>query len=157
MIRPNVEIRGEKEVEDALKFFLKDVLASTKAAVQATALEALTDVRRSMKETPKTGKEYPRRKGGTRTHIASSPGNPPAVDFGTLTTSTYYTMIDDLTAAIGSRLEYALALEFGRFPDPKGTERPAWRPAAQRAAPILTKRLERVIARAKAKAERTTR
>jgi hypothetical protein len=156
MIRPGVEIRGAKEVEDALKFFLKDVLASTKAAVQATALEALTDVRRSMQETPKTGNEYLRRKDGSKTHIASSPGNPPAVDYGTLIGSTYYTMVDDLTAAIGSRLDYAFVLEFGRRSDPQGTWRPSWVPAAERAAPKLTKRLNYIIKKAKAQAEKTT-
>jgi phage gpG-like protein len=153
MIRAGVEIRGEKEVDAAFKFFIKDVQTSLKAAVQATALEALTDVRRSMKETPKTGREYPRRKDGSKTHIASSEGNPPAVDFGTLTGSTYYTMVNDLTAAIGSRLEYAYHLEFGTL---KMGARPSWVPAAEKASPKLEKRLRRVIAEAKARAEKKT-
>lgn len=154
MIRPGVEIKGEKEVEAALKFFFKDVQTSVKAAIQATALEALTDVRRSMKETPKTGREYPRWKDGSKTHIASSAGNPPAIDTGALTGSTYYTMVDDLTAAIGSRLEYAYHLEFGTF---KMAARPSWVPAAEKAAPKLDKRIRRVIAEAKARAEGKTR
>ncbi len=107
-----------------------------------------------MKETPKTGKEYPRRKGGTKIHIASSPGNPPAIDSGTLTGSTYYSMVDNFTAAIGSRLEYAVHLEFGTL---KMEARPSWVPAAERAAPKLQKRLEYIIKKAKAKAEKTTR
>ena len=115
MIRKGVEIKGAKEIEDALRYFMKDINTSVKAAVQATALEALSDVRRSMRDTPKSGKQYPRRKGGTKNHIASSEGNPPAIDFGTLIGSIYYMMVDDLTAAIGSRLDYAYHLEFGTF------------------------------------------
>lgn len=153
MIRAGVEIKGQKEVEAALRFFLQDVQTSAKAAIQATALEALTDVRRSMQETPKTGREYPRRKDGSKTHIASSAGNPPAVDFGTLTNSTYYTMVDDMTAAFGSRLDYAFYLEFGTM---KMAARPSWVPAAEKNAPRLDKRLRRVIAEAKARAEKTT-
>jgi hypothetical protein len=155
MIRPGVKITGEKEVEDALKFFLKDVLASTKSAVQATALEALTDVRRAIQEPPKTGVIYTKANGIK--HQASKAGEAPATDDGTLVGSTYYTMIDNLTAAIGSRLDYAFVLEFGWRPDKEGTKRPSWVPAAERAAPKLTKRLNHIIKKAKAQAEKKTR
>lgn len=153
MIRQGVEIKGAKEVEDALRYFMKDINTSVKAAVQATALEALSDVRRSMRDTPKSGNQYPRRKGGTKIHIASSEGNPPAIDFGTLIGSIYYTMVDDLTAAIGSRLDYAYHLEYGTF---KMGKRPSWLPAAERASPKLQKRILNVLAKAKARAEKTT-
>jgi hypothetical protein len=157
VIRPGVEIKGAKEIEDALKFYMQDVQVSLKSAVQATALEALTRVRRSMRDTPKTGKEYPRRKGGTKIHIASKAPNPPAIDTGTLTGSIYYMMVDDLTASIGSRLDYAYYLEFGTFKmgGPSGA-RKAWLPAAEWAGPILQKRIERILRKAKARAEKTT-
>ena len=153
MMRPGVEIKGAKEVQDALKFYMQDVQVSLKSAVQATALEALTRVRRSMRDTPKTGKEYPRRKGGTKIHIASKAPNPPAIDTGTLTNSIYYMMVDDLTAAIGSRLDYAYHLEFGTF---NMGARKAWLPAAEWAGPVLQKRIERILRKAKARAEKTT-
>lgn len=161
MIRAGVEIKGVKEVDEALRFFRQNVSASIKDAIQATALEALTDVRRSMKDTPKSGKAYPRQKGGKKTHIASSAGNPPAIDTGALTSSTYYTMVDDYTAAIGSRLDYAFYLEFGHWQETKTGNvwvdaRPSWVPAAERAAPKMQKRIERIIAKAKAQAEKTT-
>lgn len=149
----NVEIRGAERQSQIFKEYMAEVKNSVEAAVQATALEAISDVRRSMRSTPKTGRKYPRQS-GKETHIASSAGNPPAIDFGTLTTSIYYTKVNDLTAAIGSRLDYALHLEFGTL---KMAARPAWIPAAERAAPRLEKRLLRVIREAKARTEGKTR
>jgi len=111
-----------------------------------------------MRATPKTGRKYRRQKNSKRGeagnfHIASSPGNPPAVDFGTLWNSIYYTRVDEFTAAIGSRLEYARHLEFGTF---KMRARPSWVPAAERIAPRLEKRLQRIIREATARAQKGT-
>tara|TARA_Y100000004_G_scaffold121708_1_gene136859 strand:- start:2316 stop:2744 length:429 start_codon:yes stop_codon:yes gene_type:complete len=43
-------------------------------------------IRLGMRNTPKTGREYPRQQ-GKKTHIASSAGNPPAIDTGRLVNS----------------------------------------------------------------------
>lgn len=153
MIRAGVEIKGAKEVGDALRQFSADIQSSVSSAIQATALEALTDVRKAIQGPPKTGREYPRGKNGDKVHRASAPGQAPATDTGALVNSTYYTMVDDYTAAIGSRLEYAFYLEFGTF---KMEARPSWVPAAEKNAPRMQKRIERIIAKAKAQAEKTT-
>lgn len=153
MIRAGVEIRGAKEVGEAIRVFAQDIQTSIKSAVQATALEALTDVRKAIQGPPKTGREYPRGVNGDKVHRASAPGQAPATDTGALVSSTYYTLVDDYTAAIGSRLDYAFYLEFGTF---KMSPRPSWVPAAEKNAPRLQKRIERVIAKAKARAEKTT-
>lgn len=149
----NVEIVGMKEVRAALARLGVDIEKACGTAVQASALEALTDVRKAIQGPPKTGREYPRGKNGDKIHRASAPGEAPATDTGALASSTYYTLVNPLTAAIGSRLDYAFYLEFGTF---KMEKRPSWVPAAERAAPRLQKRIERIIAQAKARAEKTT-
>lgn len=154
MRQATVEVRGVEEVQKALAAFGREVAAEVGKAVEASALEALTDVRRAIQGPPKTGEIYVRR--GIK-HQASRAGEAPATDTGALVSSTYITKIDPFTQAIGSRLFYAEVLEFGWLPDKENTKRPAWIPAAERAAPRLEKRLRRVIAEAKARAEKTTR
>ena len=149
----NVEIVGMKEVRAALARLGVDIEKACGTAVQASALEALTDVRKAIQGPPKTGREYPRGKNGDKIHRASAPGEAPATDTGALASSTYHTPVNPLTAAIGSRLDYAFYLEFGTF---KMEKRPSWVPAVERAAPRLQKRIERIIAQAKARAEKTT-
>jgi HK97 gp10 family phage protein len=77
-----------------------------------------------MRETPRTGREYRR---GKVTHIASSPGNPPAIDTGRLRQGlrTEYNQADLSGTAIAST-EYAASLEFGTE---KMAPRPFMRPA----------------------------
>jgi len=153
-----VEIIGQKEVQEALRAFQENMRTSIADAVQATAIECLQDVKKSMRNTPKTGNRYRRQKKSKRGpagnfHIASSAGNPPAVDFGTLWNSAYYMRVDEYTAAIGSRLKYAEHLEFGTL---RMAARPAWIPAAERIAPRLQKRLLRIIQEAAARAQKGT-
>lgn len=148
-----VEIKGLKEVNAALKAYGKDLGNSMAIIVDATALEAVTDVRNAIKGPPKTGNEYPR---GAKIHRASAPGEAPADDSGTLVNSTYIEDRGRNSKAIGSRLPYAYILEFGWFPNPKETERPSWRPAVQRIIPKMLERVEIAIAKAKARAEKTT-
>lgn len=146
----SIRVTGTDAVKRALAAFGSEIVSEVSKAVEASALEALTDVRKAIQGPPKTGREYRR---GTKTHRASAPGQAPATDTGALVSSTYITKVDDYTQAIGSRLDYAVHLEFGTV---SIAPRPAWLPAAERAAPRLQKRLRRIIAMAKAKAERTT-
>ena len=147
----SVQVLGMDKVRAAIAAFGQDVLAGVEQAIAATAIEALTDVRKAIQGPPKTGLLYKR---GSKVHQASAPGEAPATDRGQLVSSTYYTKVDGLTFAIGSLLPYARYLE-------EGTQhirrRPSWLPAAERAAPRLQKRVERVIRDAKAKAEAKTR
>jgi hypothetical protein len=149
-----VHVTGTQEVNRALAAFGREVAADVSKAVMATAVEALTDVRKAIQGPPKTGREYPRGVNGDKIHRASAPGEAPATDTGALVSSTYLSRIDDTTQAIGSRLDYAFFLEFGTL---RMEPRPSWVPAAERAAPRLEKRLRRIIAEARAKAEKTTR
>jgi phage gpG-like protein len=149
----NVQVRGVQEVQDAIRRFGKEISDQVGQAITATALETLTTVRKAIQGPPKTGREYPRGKTGDKVHRASAPGEAPATDTGALVSSTYITKVNDLTAAIGSRLDYAFFLEFGTF---RIEPRPSWVPAAEANAPRLEKRLARIIAQARARAERTT-
>ena len=149
-----IEINGLKEVQDAIRAYQGDISKQLGLIVNATALEAVSDVRRAIQGPPKTGREYPR--GRNKTHRASAPGQAPATDTGTLVSSIYNEDRGHNAKAIGSRLPYAFYLEFGWFPNPKGTERPSWRPAVERAIPKMLKRVQIAIAKAKARAEKTT-
>lgn len=148
-----VEIKGLKEVQDAIRAYKGDISKQLGSIINAAAKEALVDVRNAIKGPPKTGNEYPR---GAKIHRASAPGEAPASDTGTLVNSTYIEDRGRNSKAIGSRLPYAYILEFGWFPNPKETERPSWRPAVQRIIPKMLERVEIAIAKAKARAEKTT-
>jgi hypothetical protein len=151
-----VEINGLKEVNAALKAYGKDLGASLGLIVNATALEAVTDVRKAIQGPPKTGREYPRGKNGEKVHRASAPGEAPATDSGTLVSSIYNEDRGKYARAIGSRLFYAYVLEFGWLPNREQTKRPSWIPAVERAIPKMLKRVQIAIAKAKARAEKTT-
>jgi hypothetical protein len=147
----NVKVNGVAEVQAALRAFGKTVEDQVSKAIEATALEALTDVRKAIQGPPKTGRIYTKENGIK--HQASAAGEAPATDNSALVTSTYITKVNSITWAIGSRLPYAFMLEFGTL---KIEPRPAWMPAAERAAPRGEKRIDRIIAQAKAQAEKTT-
>ena len=69
----------------------------------------------SMRNTPKTGISYRRGKRG-KAHIASSPGNPPAIDYGELVRSIMYDVDPGrLEVEVGSEAgaPYAIFLEEG--------------------------------------------
>lgn len=60
---------------------------------------------------PKTGRTY-RKKGGVL-HVASAPGQPPAMDTGNLTNSISMQMIGPLQGRVNINAEYAAYLEYG--------------------------------------------
>ena len=146
-----IEINGLKEVQDAIRAYQGDISKQLGLIVNAAAVEAVSDVRRAIQGPPKTGREYPR--GRDKVHRASAPGQAPATDTGTLVSSIYNEDRGRNAKAIGSRLPYAFYLEFGTF---KMDARPSWIPAVERAIPKMLKRVELAIAKAKARAEKTT-
>lgn len=146
-----IEINGLKEVQDAIRAYQGDISKQLGLIVDAAALEAVTNVRRAIQGPPKTGREYLR--GRDKVHRASAPGQAPATDTGTLVSSIYIEDRGPNTKAIGSRLPYAFYLEFGTF---KMDARPSWVPAVERTIPKMLKRVELAIAKAKARAEKTT-
>ena len=149
----NVQVRGVEEVQNAIRAFGAEIADQVSKAVEATALEALTDVRKAIQGPPKTGREYPRGVNGDKVHRASAPGQAPATDTGALVSSTYIRRVDSFIQAIGSRLDYAFYLEFGTL---RMEPRPSWMPAAEKNAPRLEKRFARIIAQARARAEGKT-
>lgn len=148
-----VEIKGLKEVQDAIRAYEGDISRQLGLIVNAAALESVNDVKKAIQGPPKTGKEYKRGENRDIVHRASAPGQAPATDTGTLVSSIYNQDRGYLSKAIGSRLPYAFYLEFGTR---KIAPRPAWVPAVERAIPKMLKRVQVAIAKAKARAEKTT-
>lgn len=96
---------------------LSDLEADIPAAVSKELAIGAIDIRntiiKSMRDTPKTGKHYRRGKGG-KVHITSSPGNPPAIDYGELVRSIMFDL-RDMEVEIGSigGAPYSVFLEEG--------------------------------------------
>lgn len=87
-------------------------------AVQAVAREGERIVKQSMQQSPANGIAYDR---GAGVHVASSAGNPPRIDTGTLLNSINTNRVKDRVWRVSTGTEYAAWLEFG-------TERMAARP-----------------------------
>ena len=90
-------------------------------AMEVVALDATQQVKLELSH-PGTGREYPR--GKDTTHVASAPGEPPAVDTGRLRnsiTSEVFRTPKGAEVIVSANTEYAMALEVG-------TERIAPRP-----------------------------
>lgn len=156
MIKMRVE--GVQELNEALRRYGDRAETAIGRAVNATALEVLTDIKKRIQRGPKTGHVYEsifRMIGGrpvpvgprsgnnlSATHQASAPGEAPATDTGTLANSVTFNRVDPLNAEVESRLPYAAMLEFGTVRiDP----RPAWQPAVDAAAPKLQRRVTTAI------------
>ena len=77
------------------------------AVVNRTAQAILTDANASM-EGPKSGRSYSR---GGKLHIASAPGEPPAIDTGNLRASGYTRKNSELEWELGYTADYAEILE----------------------------------------------
>lgn len=104
--------------------YLADVTARVGKAVQASAIELVGDVRRSI-STPsrtvtfekyrgKSGMVLTRKKTGPRGSSRSKPGNPPHKDTGTLRSSIAHAMNSDgVSAKVGSALRVARFMELG--------------------------------------------
>lgn len=81
---------------------------------------------------PKSGNAYKRGKEGV--HIASAPGESPAVDSGNLLGSIHTEFEAQLTARIGTPVEYARYLEDGTI---RMDARPLWERTAREELPTL--------------------
>jgi len=87
--------------------------AEIAAGVRPIIKEIAFGIEAAMKQSmtlPKHGREYKRR---GRTHIASAPGEAPAVDTGFLINSIQTVIKSDTEAVITVGAEYAEGLEFG--------------------------------------------
>lgn len=107
--------------------------------VQSTAQRAKNNIRSG----PATGRVY-RRYNPFRIHQASSPGEYPMEDLGTLANSIHYTKWTKFggQATVGSSLIYALYLEFGTSKmAARPWLRPSFRDATESAGEVLKKML----------------
>jgi hypothetical protein len=95
----------------------------------------------AMRRTPKTGKKYKR---GGRWHIASSPGNAPAVDTGQyLRSIIMQDRIDEIEVGAKSGAPYAKYLETGTKREGKQVilPRPVMEPASNAEIPRIQERI----------------
>jgi len=130
-----------QEVQKALREHGEKAVRAIGAAVQASALEITTDIKKRVQRGPATGRTYTR---GAVSHQASAPGEAPATDSGGLASSINYSKKAPMTAEIESRLPYATYLEFGTS---RIAPRPSWVPAVEKYSPKFQLRITTAIAR----------
>ena len=95
------------------------------AAVDALARDGERYVKQIMEESPADGATYI--VGTGQVHVASSPGNPPRIDTGTLVNSIYVGIAGYLKRRISGQTDYLMLLEFGTS---KMAARPSFLPMA---------------------------
>ena len=138
-----ITLVGSRRLQAALEKMSREMHREVQKAVDATGLSLLRTIKNaSMRGTP-TGRVYekyiPR-----RTHTASAPGEPPAVDTGRLIGAITSRNTAPLTVEITSNAVQAFALEFGRR-DGSIKKRPAWVPAVEAEEPAFSRRIEMAI------------
>lgn len=139
-----ITLSGGKELQAALRTMQGALAAEVGKAVVGTALELQGDVKKRISRGPASGRVY-RKSNPTRTHQASAPGEAPATDTGRLVNSIFFEVNGQLSATVGSRLVYALWLEYGTS---KMAARPYFRPAVEAMRAKFQKRLEAAVRRA---------
>lgn len=113
-------LRFEVEVDSQV---VDDLQGQASPVIRAMASGIVGEMKRLM-SLPKTGRAY--RQGRTAIHIASAPGEAPAVDMGTLTNSINMDMPTLTSARISINADYAAYLEYGtRFMQPRPYVTPA--------------------------------
>jgi len=116
------------------------MLKSGNAAVTLKTAEWITgEAKREMGE-EKNGIEYIR---GEKTHVASAPGEAPAIDTGNLVNSLQAEQVEEINAVAYTDAEYAVPLEFGST---KMESRPFFTPAAFRAGEAAFNYLKEMVA-----------
>lgn len=107
MIEPNFRVRIKQNDLDRLR---RQSPQRAGRAIRVLANEGVNKAKMLMQESPATGREYAR---GRKTHIASSPGQPPRPDMGTLMNSIHVVDVGPLTKHIADGVEYGEMQEFG--------------------------------------------
>ena len=138
-----ITLVGSRRLQAALEKMSREVHREVQKAVDATGLSLLREIKNaSVRGTP-TGRVYekytPR-----RTHTASAPGEPPAVDEGGLIGAVTFKNTAPLEVEVFSNKVQAFALEFGRR-DGSIKKRPAWVPAIEIERPAFFRRIEAAV------------
>lgn len=136
-----IELAGSKELQAALQRASGEVRDAVSRAVVGTALELQGNIKTSIARGPASGRTYQKYK-PRRVHTASAPGQPPMSDTGRLVNSIEFDKVGDLTATVGSKLAYALYLEYGTR---RMAARPFFRPAVEQIGPKYMARLEKAL------------
>lgn len=124
-------------VENRFPEIARQLRREASAAVRAECFEIEADIKAQMSGT-KSGRIY-------GAHQASAPGEAPAVDEGALIGSVMTEASPGSTSGyVYTDKDYALHLEFGTV---HIAPRPAWIPAAERAAPRFRQRVEQLLRR----------
>lgn len=139
-----ITLSGGKELQAALKAMGPRLETEVSKAVTGTALELQGDVKKRIQRGPASGRVY-QKYNPRRTHQASAPGEAPMSDTGRLANSIFFEVEGRLTATVGSRLIYALWLEYGTS---KMAARPYFRPAVEAMRPKFQARLEAAVRKA---------
>lgn len=111
---------------------------SVSQVVRKTAFELEAEVKNEMRA-PKSGRRY-------RQHVASAPGEAPAVDLGQLINSIQTQHLTDLTSTVGTNVVYATPLEYGSR---RIAPRPVWRPVADKLRPMFIEAMTQLLQRLK--------
>lgn len=136
-----ITLAGSDALIRELRKMPQEIQDAASRAVMATALEMRGDAVKRIQRGPNSGRVY-RKYNPSRMHQASAPGQAPASDTGRLANSITFDQIDDLTATVGSRLAYAVHLEYGTT---NMAARPYFRPAVNAAREKFNARLEAAI------------
>ena len=139
-----IRLEGSEQLQRQLRRLAGDLREEAGRTVLATAIEMRADIVTSIQRGPASGVTY-RKTNPTRTHTASAPGQAPMSDTGRLANSITFDRVGDLTASVGSNLNYAPWLEYGTS---RMAARPFFRPAVERMRPIYIGKLEDIIRRA---------
>jgi len=139
-----IRLEGSEQLQRQLRRLADDVRREVGQVVLGAAVEMRADIVQSIQRGPASGRTY-KKSNPTRTHTASAPGQPPMSDTGRLANSITFDRLGDLTAVVGSNLDYAPWLEYGTS---RMAARPFFRPAVERMRPIYIGKLEDIIRRA---------
>ena len=143
-----IRLEGSAELQAQLKGLRGDIRKAASKAVIGTALELRGNIVNSIERGPASGRTY-QKYNPRRVHTASAPGQPPMTDTGRLAGSIYFDTLGELTAVVGSKLKYAVHLEYGtsrmNFAGGAGGPRPFFRPAIEEIRPKYIGRLEKLL------------
>jgi len=107
-----VTIRGERELQEAIRRYPEKVKDGVRDGLEAVGLMVQNEARESVLKGPKTGRRYKKTAGVV--HQASSPGEAPASDTGTLVRSILSEVeADGLEVTVSAGTLYAKMLEYG--------------------------------------------
>lgn len=141
----SVSVEGDAQLIAKLARIGKQATPAMTDIANATAIELRGEIIKAVQRGPKTGTVYQR---GNIRHQASAPGEAPATDTGRLVNSIYFDkargVFGSVVATVGSKIVYALHLEYGTR---RMKARPVWRPEAKKAQKKFIKRVERYLAK----------